>query len=104
MPSPISETNSAPAPETPAHRLEVEADAAANLLLRLLEPFVIHHVLPHRLDARVEGDGLALDLAFRAPAPVAERLAARLAVMVGVRAVALAPDDAAEPRAVGRAA
>lgn len=73
----------------PPHLLVVEADADANALLRLLEPFVIHDVLPHRIDAARCGDALAVELEFSCEEAVAERLEARLAAMVVVRDVAL---------------
>ncbi|MFG1479499.1 hypothetical protein V5F53_12660 [Xanthobacter sp. V4C-4] len=63
------------------HRLVVEAEPAANVLLRLLEPFVVHDVLPLRMDSEVEAEALRLSLAFHADADLAERLKMRLAVM-----------------------
>lgn len=72
-------------------RLVVDAEPEANLLLRLLEPFVIHDVLPSRVDCAVTDGHLAVELEFAADPAVAVRLHQRLAVMVGVRDVALAP-------------
>jgi hypothetical protein len=72
------------------HRLTVEAEADPNALLRLLEPFVIHAVLPLSLTSRVDDAGLSAEIEFQAGPEVAARLAARLGVMVPVRRVALA--------------
>lgn len=75
------------------HRLVVEADADPNVLLRLLEPFVIHDVLPHAIhSAHLEGESgpvLSVELEFSAEPDLAARLEARLAAMVPVRDVAL---------------
>lgn len=68
------------------HRLVVEADADANVLLCLLEPFVIHNVLPHALASAVEDGVLAVTLDFVADEDLAERLAQRVGAMVPVRA------------------
>lgn len=68
------------------HRLVVEADADANVLLRLLEPFVIHNVLPCALASVVQGEVLAVTLDFVADEDLAERLAQRVGAMVPVRA------------------
>ena len=84
--------------DLPRHRLVVEAYAHPNVLLRLLEPFAIHEVLPTRV--RIEGpaDGrldpitpgdLHAEIAFAASAEVAERLRARIDVMVPVRTARL---------------
>lgn len=73
------------------YRLAVEAEPDANLLLRLLEPFVIHDVLPRRVDCAATAGALAVELEFAAAEAVAVRLRQRLAVMVGVREAALAP-------------
>lgn len=67
------------------HRLAVAAEPDANLLLRLLEPFVIHDVLPSRLDCAADGDALTVTIEFSAEDAVAVRLGQRLGVMVGVR-------------------
>ncbi|MBS9475903.1 hypothetical protein [Ancylobacter radicis] len=76
------------------HRLVVEADAHPNLMLRLLEPFAIHDVQPTRirLDAPESGQidpanlgDMRAEIAFVAPVEVAERLWARIDVMVPVR-------------------
>ena len=83
-------------------RLVVEAEPDANGLLRLLEPFVIHDVLPHRIDIahHTDGDGaLAVELEFSAEIDLALRLEARLRAMVSVRDVALAQDRCVRLRA-----
>lgn len=76
------------------HRLVVEADAHPNLMLRLLEPFAIHDVQPTRVrldgpeDGRIDPANLGdmrAEIAFVAPVEVAERLWARIDVMVPVR-------------------
>lgn len=72
-------------------RLVVEAEPETNLLLRLLEPFVVHDVLPSRVDCAVCDGHLAVEVEFAAAAAVAVRLHQRLSVMVGVRDAALAP-------------
>jgi hypothetical protein len=67
------------------YRLVLEAEPESNVLLRLLEPFVIHNVLPDHLDvARLE-DAISVEVLFRAPEAIAQRLAARMQVTVGVR-------------------
>lgn len=77
------------------HRLVVEADAHPNLMLRLLEPFAIHNVQPTRVrldgpeDERLDPADLGnmrAEIAFTAPVELAERLWARIDVMVPVRA------------------
>lgn len=69
--------------------LVVEAEPDTNALLRVLEPFVIHDVVPARVDAARHGAEdeavLRLDILFDAEEPLAARLAARLATMVTVR-------------------
>lgn len=84
-----------PAPSLPApcprHRLKVEAEADPNLLLRLLEPFVIHAVMPSAVACSADERGLTAVLDFPAEAAVAERLCMRLQVTVGVRAAELVP-------------
>ncbi|MFT0860685.1 hypothetical protein [Ancylobacter sp. G4_0304] len=76
------------------HRLVVEADAHPNLMLRLLEPFVLHDVQPTRVRIDGPSDGridpaqlgeLRAEIAFVAPVELAERLWARIDVMVPVR-------------------
>ena len=76
------------------HRLVVEADAHPNLMLRLLEPFAIHDVQPTRIrldgpsDGRIDPANLGdmrAEIAFVAPVELAERLWARIDVMVPVR-------------------
>lgn len=80
-----------PAPSGAAsYCLAVEAEPQTNALLRVLEPFVIHDVVPHRVDAVQAGHGgdavLRLDIRFTATEALAERLKARLDTMVTVRA------------------
>lgn len=83
-----------------SYRLVVDAEPDANALLRLLEPFVIHDVLPERVDVSHERRGplagLSVELQFCASADLAARLAARLEAMVSVRDVALCRDDRRE--------
>lgn len=75
------------------HRLVVEADAHPNLMLRLLEPFSVHNVQPTRVrmeaaEAPLDSGHLGLlraELSFTAPTDLAERLWARIDVMVPVR-------------------
>ncbi|MDQ0511475.1 hypothetical protein [Ancylobacter amanitiformis] len=76
------------------HRLVVEADAHPNLMLRLLEPFAIHNVQPTRVrldapeDERLDPTDLRTlraEIGFTAPVELAERLWARIDVMVPVR-------------------
>ncbi|QFR33537.1 hypothetical protein [Ancylobacter sp. TS-1] len=76
------------------HRLVVEADAHPNLMLRLLEPFAIHDVQPTRIrldgpaDGRIDPanlGGMRAEIAFVASHALAERLWARIDVMVPVR-------------------
>ncbi|MDI4664753.1 hypothetical protein K9U40_10505 [Xanthobacter autotrophicus] len=81
------------------YRLVVAAEAETNLLLRLLEPFVIHDVLPTAVACRTDGGTLAVEIAFAAHGDVALRLQARLSVLFGVHEAALVPVDAGEARA-----
>jgi len=86
-------------------RLVVEAEPNANGLLRLLEPFVIHDVLPSRIDIAHLKDGadagaLAVELEFCAEIELAQRLEARLRAMVSVRDVALAQTGGLAPAAL----
>ena len=76
------------------HRLVVEADAHPNLMLRLLEPFAIHDVQPTRVRLDGPADGvidpanlgdMRAEIAFMATPELAERLWARIDVMVPVR-------------------
>ena len=76
------------------HRLVVEADAHPNLMLRLLEPFAIHDVQPTRVRLDGPADGvidpanlgdMRAEIAFVATPELAERLWARIDVMVPVR-------------------
>lgn len=76
------------------HRLVVEADAHPNLMLRLLEPFAVHDVQPTRIrldgpaDGRIDPANLGnmrAEIAFVASPEIAERLWARIDVMVPVR-------------------
>lgn len=71
------------------YRLAAEAAPDSNALLRLLEPFVIHDVLPHRVDCAADGDALSIELEFSANADLATRLLMRLSTMVCVRDAAL---------------
>lgn len=71
------------------HRLTVETDADPNLLLRLLEPFVIHAVLPTRIASSADHATLRVEIEFAAPAELAERLHMRLSAMVAVRSADL---------------
>lgn len=71
------------------YRLAVEAAPDANVLLRLLEPFVIHDVLPHRIEAAHEADALMVELEFTAAPDLAVRLENRLRAMVPVNDVAM---------------
>ncbi|MFG1358969.1 hypothetical protein [Xanthobacter pseudotagetidis] len=87
------------APPPPAHRLRVEAEADPNLLLRLLEPFVIHAVMPSAVTCAADARGLTACLDFAAEPSVAERLRMRLMVTVGVRAAELAPARAPASKA-----
>lgn len=73
------------------HRLVVDVGPETNLLLRLLEPFVIHDVLPSRVACANTGDGLTVEIVFAAPTDLALRLHGRLSVIVGVRDAALSP-------------
>ncbi|UJX47856.1 hypothetical protein D7006_09910 [Xanthobacter sp. YC-JY1] len=69
-------------------------------MLRLLEPFVIHDVLPGRIDCRTDADTLTVTIEFAAEEAVAVRLGQRLGVMVGVRRVDLATaEETAQMRA-----
>lgn len=77
------------------HCLVVEAEPTPNALLRLLEPFVIHDVLPLSMESRTRGDGLRLVLTFHAGPDLAERLKMRLAVMPAVRSASLEAVDVA---------
>lgn len=78
-------------------RLAVEADPDTNLLLRLLEPFVIHDVLPQRVDCAAGADALSVELVFSSEEAVAVRLHQRLSVMFGVRDAALVRACGARP-------
>lgn len=98
MSNPVSSADGAPA--AVLHRLVLEAEPSPNTLLRLLEPFVIHNVLPHRIECTAGGDVLAVTLEFSAPADLAARLHGRLKAMVGVRDACLAP----VATSIGRAA
>ncbi|MFG1344189.1 hypothetical protein V5F59_04795 [Xanthobacter autotrophicus DSM 431] len=82
------------------YRLAVEAEGDPNALLRLLEPFVIHAVLPHRVDCAASAGGLSVEVEFSAPPDLALRLKMRLATMVCVRDAELA--RASSPGAAGR--
>lgn len=75
------------------YRLVVEAEPSSNALLRLLEPFVIHDVLPGSVRSDHVGEVLSIEIAFSAGPDLAARLLARMEAMVAVRAAALAPCD-----------
>ena len=69
------------------HHFTVRLEADPNALARLLGPFVIHDVLPDRLES-VRGPGaLVVHIEFTAPPQIARRLADRLAAMVPVHDV-----------------
>ena len=86
-------------PHHALHHLAVVAGPETNLLLRLLEPFVIHDVLPGRVDCRTDDEALTVTIEFAAEDAVAVRLAQRLGVMVGVRRADLTTAEAAQMRA-----
>ncbi|WP_024279424.1 hypothetical protein [Xanthobacter sp. 126] len=87
-------------PQQSSYRLAVAAEPETNLLLRLLEPFVIHDVLPSRVDCRTDADTLSVTIAFAAEEAVAVRLGQRLGVMVGVRTADLTTaEETAQMRA-----
>ena len=90
------------------HRLVVEADAHPNLMLRLLEPFAVHDVQPTRVRLDGPEDGkthitdcadMRAEIAFVAPVELAERLWARIDVMVPVRSSHLVSSVPAEAAA-----
>lgn len=76
-------------PSLALHRLTVEADADPNALLRLLEPFVIHDVTPHRLSSERHGESFHVRIEFAAEADLAHRLEMRLTVLPVVRSARL---------------
>jgi len=95
------------------HRLVVEADAHPNLMLRLLEPFAIHGVQPTRVRLDGPQDGvidpanlgdMRAEIAFVATPELAERLWARIDVMVPVRTSHLVSSAAVQSRASTTAA
>ncbi len=95
------------------HRLVVEADAHPNLMLRLLEPFAIHDVQPTRVRLDGPADGvidpanlgdMRAEIAFVATPELAERLWARIDVMVPVRTSHLVSSAAVQSRASTTAA
>ena len=95
------------------HRLVVEADAHPNLMLRLLEPFAIHDVQPTRVRLDGPADGvidpanlgdMRAEIAFVATPELAERLWARIDVMVPVRTSHLVSSAAVASRASTSAA
>ncbi len=73
------------------HRIVVDAEPDPNVLLRLLEPFVIHDVLPHAIHVAHEAHALTVELEFTCDVDLAARLKARLAAMISVRAVTCSP-------------
>ncbi|GGF87436.1 hypothetical protein GCM10007301_54150 [Azorhizobium oxalatiphilum] len=76
-------------PAGASYRLVVEAMPDPNVLLRLLEPFVIHDVLPHRIDVAHCDNSLAVELEITASPDLAARLEGRLRAMVPVSDVAM---------------
>ncbi|MFG1298892.1 hypothetical protein V5F49_03760 [Xanthobacter sp. V3C-3] len=90
----------------PRHCLQVEAEPQVNLMMRLLEPLVVHDVLPERIVCTGGEDALGIEIVFAASTDVAERLRLRLGGMMGVRSAAIAPAGAslAHPAAASRAA
>ncbi|MEW6257332.1 MAG: hypothetical protein AB1592_15370 [Pseudomonadota bacterium] len=68
-------------------RLVIETEPETNALLRVLEPFVIHNVLPARVDAECPGEAGAVRITvhFDAPDALAQRLEARISTLVCVR-------------------
>lgn len=85
-----------PAPDRGRHRLLVEADADPNVLLRLMEPFAIHDVMPAAMRLDTPATTLRAEIVFDAPAPLAERLRARIEAMVPVRRARLLARAAGE--------
>ncbi|MDE1568779.1 hypothetical protein [Aquabacter sediminis] len=75
------------------YRLVVESEPSSNALLRLLEPFVIHDVLPRSVRSEHECGVVSMVIAFSATSDLAARLLARMEAMVTVRAAALVPCD-----------
>ena len=75
------------------YRLVVESEPCSNALLRLLEPFVIHDVLPRSVRSEHECGVVSMVIAFSATSDLAARLLARMEAMVTVRAAALVPCD-----------
>ena len=72
-------------------RLMAECEPCSNALLRLLEPFVIHDVLPAAVRSEHVSGALSIEIAFSATPDLAARLLARMEAMVTVRTAALAP-------------
>ena len=83
---------------SPRHRFTVHLDPDPNALARLLEPFVIHDVMPARLEA-VHDPGVGdcqVVVEFAADTDLVRRLGDRLEGMHAVRRlVRLASDDLA---------
>jgi hypothetical protein len=78
------------------HHFTVRLEPDPNALARLLGPFVIHDVLPDRLDSARSADALTVRIEFTATDDIARRLADRMAAMVPVHEVnAIAVADAA---------
>jgi hypothetical protein len=71
------------------HHLTIHADADPSALARIVAPFVIHDVLPARLNAGPDasGKGYVVSVELVCPGEVAERLAQRIAAMPVVRQV-----------------
>lgn len=76
------------------HHLQLDLAADPNALLRVLEPFVVHDVLPHTLNSVATGEGLRLSITFHASEPLAQRLHGRIAVLPVVSSARLATEVA----------
>ncbi len=70
------------------HQFTVRLESAPNALARLVEPFVIHDVLPERLESVRGPSELIVHIWFTAETDLARRLADRLRVMIPVFDVA----------------
>jgi hypothetical protein len=72
------------------HHFTVRLESAPNALARLVEPFVIHDVLPERLESMRGASEVVVHIWFTADADLARRLADRLRAMIPVFDVAAA--------------
>ena len=70
------------------HHFTVRLESAPNALARLVEPFVIHDVLPERLESVRAASELVVRIEFIAEPDLARRLADRLRAMIPVFDVA----------------